>query len=101
MDENENEEITIDIEKLYKLDPDRMEIDIDHVHYSNVAYVQVQPRDVQLDLLQMPGIPEEGKNKVKTTRVYLTHATAKKLAETILSTLDIASKNTDPGSIQD
>ncbi|MBN1390829.1 MAG: DUF3467 domain-containing protein [Candidatus Thermoplasmatota archaeon] len=68
-----------------------------NIHYTNVAYIQVNPRDVQLDFLQMPGIPSNDGTIVKTSRVYLSHSTAKKLAETILSTLKTAS---DAGGIE-
>ena len=83
--------ISIDIGNLFQIDPERIKQEIDHVHYSNISYIQVSPRDVQIDFLQMPGIPENVGSRVKTTRIYLSHVAAKRLAETITTTLKDAS----------
>ncbi len=80
-------QVTIDISNLFKVDPEQIKLDVDHVHYSNIAYIQINQRDVQIDFLQLPGIPEEGGTKAKTTRIYLSHTAAKRLAETINTTL--------------
>ena len=96
-EKKDNKPITIDIAQLFKIDPEKMKLDIGHIHYSNVAYIQVNPRDVQLDFLQMPGIPSSDGTVVKTSRIYLSHSAAKRLAETILSTLKTAS---DSGGIE-
>ena len=92
MEEKEKAKVTIDISKLFKLDPDEIKLDVDHVHYSNVAYIQVNQRDVQVDFLQLPGIPKENGTMAKTTRIYLSHISAKRLAETLLQTLKNASE---------
>jgi uncharacterized protein DUF3467 len=94
---DDKEQVSIDIGELFQIDPERIKPEIDHVHYSNVAYVQVNQRDVQMDFLQMPGIPEEGGSRIKTTRIYLSHFAAKKLAETIMTTLKNAS---DSGGLE-
>lgn len=93
----EKGKITIDISELFKLDPDEIKLDVDHVHYSNLAYIQVNQRDVQVDFLQLPGIPRENGTMAKTTRIYLSHVAAKKLGETLLQTLEEA---TDAGGIE-
>ncbi len=84
--------ITIDISRLFKVDPDNIQLDVDHVHYSNVAYIQVNQRDVQVDFLQLPGIPSENGTMAKTTRIYLSHVAAKRLGETLLQTLKDANE---------
>ena len=96
-DRKNDKHISIDIGSLFQIDPERIKPEIDHVHYSNVAYIQINQRDVQIDFLQMPGIPEEGGSRVKTTRIYLSHSAAKKLSETIMTTLKNAS---DSGGLE-
>ncbi len=90
MKENKTKQITVDIGKLFRIDPNKIQPEINHVHYSNVAYIQVNPRDTIIDFLQMPGLPDDDTSIVKTTRIYLSHIAAKRLAETILTTLDTA-----------
>ena len=79
---------TIDFQKLYAFKPEDLILDITNSSYSNMAYVQVSHRDVSIDFLEMPGIRKEGKNVVKGTRIYMSHAAAQKLAESLSNLLD-------------
>lgn len=90
MDEKEN---TINLGDIFRIDPENIKADIKCVHYSNVAYVQVNQRDVQIDFMQMPGITGENGTEVETNRIFLSHSAAKKLSETIIQTLEKAKES--------
>jgi hypothetical protein len=79
---------TLDLHELYAYKPEDMSLDITHSSYSNMAYVQVSHRDVSIDFLEMPGVRREGKNIVKGSRIYMSHAAAQKLAESLSKLLD-------------
>jgi hypothetical protein len=79
----QNETITIDLKQIYSFDPKDIFLDISDIHYSNLAYIQVTHRDVYIDFLEMPGIKREGKVSLTGTRIYMSHAAAQKLAESL------------------
>lgn len=76
-----HEEKVIQLDKLYAFSPDDMEINISSVGYSNLAYIQVSPRDVIIDFLEMPGINANGKRVVNGRRIFMSHFAAQKLAK--------------------
>ncbi len=78
----------IDLREIYKYEPDDIEIDIVNETYSNLAYIQIANRDMHIDFLKMPGSKEDGIQKVKGTRIYMSHAAAQKLANKLLEILD-------------
>ncbi|MDD4454628.1 MAG: DUF3467 domain-containing protein [Candidatus Methanomethylophilaceae archaeon] len=92
MDEKQNEitdrAAAVDLRKLYRFEPEELQLDITHSSYSNLAYVQVTHRDVCIDFLEMPGVRREGRALVNGTRVYMSHAAAQKLAEALSGILE-------------
>ena len=52
---------TIDIRDMYKFKPEDLTLDISATYYSNVAYIQVAPRDVIIDFLGLPGTKKDEK----------------------------------------
>lgn len=79
----QNETITIDLKRIYSFDPKDISLDISDIHYSNLAYIQVTHRDVYIDFLEMPGIKRDGKVSLTGTLIYMSHAAAQKLAESL------------------
>jgi hypothetical protein len=79
--------MTINIGELYKYSAEDLCPDITVVRYSNLAYIQVTPRDVQIDFLEMPGIKKDSKMMVNGTRIYMSHAAAQKLSEALVGLL--------------
>ena len=83
--------ININLSELYKIDEDKLSVNICDVRYSNVSFVQVTPRDVAMDLLQMPGIKDEnGIQRINGTRVYMTHSSAQALVDVLSKLLQEA-----------
>ncbi len=80
--------VAVDLRKLYRFEPEELQLDITHSSYSNLAYVQVTHRDVCIDFLGMPGVRREGRALVNGTRVYMSHAAAQKLAEALSGILE-------------
>ncbi len=80
---NDRRPLKLDLAELYKLDPEDLSVDIISVCYSNLSYIQVAQRDVFIDFLQMPGVKRDGKMAISGTRVYLSHAAAQKLSESL------------------
>ena len=74
---------TIDIRDMYKFEPEDLALDISTTHYSNVAYIQVAPRDVIIDFLELPGLKKDGKMVVNGARVFMSFVAAQKLAESL------------------
>ncbi len=81
-------ELSIDLNEIYRFEPEDVEIEIKNETYSNLAYIQVASRDLHIDFLKMPGIKVEGKQKVEGTRIYLSHAAAQKMATKLIEILD-------------
>jgi len=86
--ETKDRAAAIDLRKLYRSEPEELQLDITHSSYSNLAYVQVTHRDVCIDFLEMPGVRREGRALVNGTRVYMSHAAAQKLAEALSGILE-------------
>lgn len=80
--------IAVDLRKLYRFEPEELQLDIAHSSYSNLAYVQVAHRDVCIDFLEMPGVRRDGRARISGTRVYMSHAAAQKLAEALSGILE-------------
>lgn len=87
-EEKEKSQITIDLNEIYKFEPEDVGIDIENETYSNLAYIQVAHRDLHIDFLKMPGTKENDKQKVKGTRIHMSHAAAQKMAEKLLNILE-------------
>ena len=82
-DDVEDGSATIDLADLYKLKKNEVDIDISTVGYSNLAYMQVGQRDVYIDFLQTPGIKKDGKTAINGIRIFMSHAAAKALADSL------------------
>jgi hypothetical protein len=82
----------IDLKAAYKYDPAEISTEIAVSRYSNLAYIQVSPRDVCIDFLEMPGIRKGGKMVVGGARIYMSHDSARRLAETLGGVLEKARK---------
>jgi len=95
-EEQETErKIEIPFKKLYAFSPEDVEINIESSFYSNVAYINVNHRDVIIDFLETPGVKSDGKHKIFGKRILMTHTAAKKLADVIINTLSQAEKSED------
>jgi len=81
-------ETSIDLNEIYKFDPEDIEIEIQNETYSNLAYIQVANRDLHIDFLKMPGTKKEEKQKVEGTRIYMSHAAAQKMASKLIEILE-------------
>jgi hypothetical protein len=80
----------IDLKAAYKYDPAEISTEITVSRYSNLAYIQVSPRDVCIDFLEMPGIRKGGKMVVGGARIYMSHDSARRLADTLGDVLEKA-----------
>jgi len=79
--------VSIDLRKIYEFDGRDVTLDIDESRYSNLAYIQVTPRDLYIDFLEMPGVKREGRMVARGIRVYMSHAAGQRLAEALGRTL--------------
>lgn len=77
-----------DVRDLYKMDIEKLSVDVKVSRYSNLAYIQVTPRDVTIDFLEMPGVKRDGKDVVGATRIYMTHVAAQKMVRSLGSLLE-------------
>lgn len=77
------EDITINLGELYKFDAKDLQVDITEVKYSNLAWIQIGPRDVMIDFLEMPGIKKDNKTVINGTRIYMSHVTAERLSKVL------------------
>ena len=80
--------LNIDIAKMFSYDADNFIPDIKVSGYSNLAYIQVNQRDVYIDFMEMPGIRKDDKVMVNGIRIYMSHTAAKKLSEKLNEILD-------------
>ncbi|MEA2045626.1 MAG: DUF3467 domain-containing protein [Euryarchaeota archaeon] len=87
-EESEESSITIDFANLYKFKKEDLAIDISTTNYSNLAYMQVGHRDVYIDFLEMPGIKRDGKMVINGVRIFMSHAAAKALADSLSHLLE-------------
>lgn len=76
-------EVSIDIGDLYRFEASDLVLDISEEHYSNLAYMQVAPREVYVDFFALPGVKKDGKMLLRGTRIYMSHVAAQRLAETL------------------
>jgi hypothetical protein len=79
----------MDIRDLYKFKPEDLTIDVSATYYSNLAYIQVAPRDVIIDFLIFPGVKKDGKMVIDGARVLMTHVAAQKLVERLSTLLEV------------
>jgi hypothetical protein len=88
---------TIDIRDMYKFEPEDLAVDISTTCYSNLAYIQVAPRDVIIDFLGLPGVKRDKKMVVSGTRVFMSHAAAQKLVESLSALLENSYNDSSSG----
>jgi len=79
--------VSINMADLYRFEASDLVLDISEEHYSNLAYMQVTPRDVYVDFFATPGIKKDGKMVLKGTRIYMSHVAAQRLVEALDSVL--------------
>lgn len=84
----ETKDVIIDLGELYGFNIENLVPDITSVSYSNLAYINVSHRDVHIDFLEMPGIKHDDKILMNGTRIYMSHASAKALADRLHETLE-------------
>lgn len=82
-DEKDDTSTVIDLRKLYAFEPEDLAVELSGTFYSNVSYMQIAPRDVIIDFLEMPGIKRDGKVIIGGIRVYMSHTAALKMAESL------------------
>ncbi|MGC9436273.1 MAG: DUF3467 domain-containing protein [Methanomicrobiales archaeon] len=81
--------LVVNLQEFYKYDPEDIFPDITATAYSNLAYIQVSHRDVYIDFLEMPGVKrEDGKMHVTGTRIFMSHAAARRLSDALDGILD-------------
>ena len=78
----------MDLAAAYKHDAQDLVTDITVSRYSNLAYIQVTPRDVCIDFLEMPGIRRGEHVVVSGARIHMSHEAARRLAEALGGVLD-------------
>jgi hypothetical protein len=83
-------ETPMNIKDLYKFKPEDLVLNVSSTHYSNVTYMQVAPREVVLDFLELPGIKKDGKMVIDGTRIYMSHVAAQTLVEKLGKLLENA-----------
>ena len=84
---------TIDIRDMYKFEPEDLAVDILATYYSNLAYIQVSPRDVIIDFLGLPGEKKDDKMIVSGARVFMSHVSAQRLVESLGKLLQTSYEN--------
>lgn len=70
----------------------KVKLTVQSSSYSNLAFVQVSPRDVFIDFLQAPGTPQGDEVSVEAIRIYLSLPAAKSLAEVMGQLIEKARK---------
>ncbi len=79
--------ISIDLRKIYEFDAKDIVPEISTIRYSNLAYIQVTPRDLYIDFLEMPGVKKDGRMVVSGVRVYMSHVAGQRLSQTLGHTI--------------
>jgi Protein of unknown function (DUF3467). len=79
----EGKTLSINLADLYSFETSDLVLEISEEHYSNIAYMQVAPRDVYIDFLTMPGVKKDGKMVIEGTRIYMSHVAAQRLVESL------------------
>jgi hypothetical protein len=88
----EKKGFTVDLDRMYQVDAEKLTPDITHCRYSNLAYIQVTERDVYIDFLEMPGVKRDDRQVINGIRVYMTHASAQKLSGVLHDILEDVAK---------
>jgi hypothetical protein len=84
------EKDAIDIAELYDQTGCSTRINVTYTKHSNIAYINVGNRDVHIDFLELPGVRTENEVLIDTTRVYMSHSAAQKLAAALQNVLKAA-----------
>lgn len=80
--------VAVDLSSSYNIESSPTVTDIERVHYSNLATVNVSHRDVFVDFLQIPGFKREDTTHLPGVRVFMSYASAQKLAEALSMVLE-------------
>lgn len=88
--EHKKKTVAVDLSSSYALENTPTETGIEQIHYSNLATVNVSHRDVFIDFLQVPGVKHEGTMHLPGVRVFMSYASAQKLAEALAMVLEKA-----------
>jgi len=75
--------VSLDIGNCYRFKPEDFEINVTSEKYANNSFVQVMNADVFIDFMALPGVKKDGKMVADTTRIYMTHVQAKKMADAL------------------
>lgn len=75
--------VSFDLESAYAIDGTKVVTDVDQIHYSNLAMVNVTHRDVFIDFLQLPGVKRDDMTHLPGVRVFMSYASAQRLADAI------------------
>jgi hypothetical protein len=81
--EKDEPPLVVDLKKLYAFEPEDLAVELSGTYYSNVSYMQIAPRDVIIDFLEMPGIKKDGKVKISGIRIYMSHTAALRMVESL------------------
>lgn len=76
------QEATGELANLYSRSK-KLRMSVKESRYANLAFVQVSPRDVFIDFIQAPGLPDGDEIRVDVTRIYLSPPAAKSLADVL------------------
>ncbi|MEA3559651.1 MAG: hypothetical protein U9R75_10390 [Candidatus Thermoplasmatota archaeon] len=87
MNIEKGENINIDIGKMFRFDQDKMETDITKMMYSNHVYIQINPREVELNFMNIPGVKKEGNNICETVKIIMPFSGAQSFANVLLETM--------------
>jgi hypothetical protein len=83
----ESSRVAIDLRQIYDFDPKDIVPEIGVSRYSNLAYIQVTPRDLYIDFLEMPGIKKDGRMVVSGVRIYMSHVAGQRLSQALGRTI--------------
>lgn len=79
--------ISVDLKRIYEFDAGDIVPDINATRYSNLAYIQVTPRDLYIDFLEMPGVKKDGRMVVSGVRIYMSHVAGQRLSQALGRTI--------------
>lgn len=79
--------VSVDLRKIYEFEGRDVTLDINETRYSNLAYIQVTPRDLYIDFLEMPGVKREGRMVARGVRIYMSHVAGQRLSQALGRTL--------------
>lgn len=90
LEDRKKASVSIDLSSSYHIENTPAVMDIEQVYYSNLATVNVSHRDVFIDFLQVPGIKRDDTLHLPGVRVFMSYASAQKLAEALSKVLEKA-----------